>query len=176
MLRKYHQPPKREYITYKVIEQSNITVWEKEEWTKANDKRFKWMKCLRLQVHRGLQAWSRREIVPAVVWSLHRRYRLWRSNGHPRQPDCLWRPFLRIPEPHQREHPRTDPKGHFQVNTSCWWSGPCGTLFCHLYLSRLTGGEALSAGLPLCWHDCDRFVSVTFFKRNIKRKLVCERD
>lgn len=72
--------------------------------------------CL-LQVHRRLQTRSRWEVVPAAVWGLHWGNRLWRSAWYPCQPDGVWRPFLRIQQPHQREHLWTDPQGHIQVST-----------------------------------------------------------
>lgn len=66
-------------------------------------------------MHWGLQAWSRRKVVPATIWGLHWGNRLRGSSGYPSQPDGVWRPLLWIQQPHQREHFRTDPQGHIQV-------------------------------------------------------------
>lgn len=69
-------------------------------------------------MHWGLQAWSWWKVVPATIWGLHWGNRLPGSSGYPSQPDGVWRPFLWIQQPHQREHFGTDPQGHIQVKTA----------------------------------------------------------
>lgn len=93
------------------------------------------------KVYRGLQAWSWWEVMSANIWGLLWGNRMSRSSWYPSQPDCFWRPFLRIQQPHQRKHLRTDPQGHIQVNTQA----------VHEVKHVKHCAICISAGKQFCW-------------------------